>query len=101
MSKMNLAREVEKDTFIGWAVCEMLGDKYEQVYPNQESVLGAEVRITINGVEVDFESALNQLHSQYKAQIEERAKELLREKTGDLVETIYDLQRKAIEAVGS
>lgn len=83
--------EHERD-FIGWALCELVGKKYEKIMtPESKAVFKVELKL--NGIEVDFSALCKRLEENYKRAVNEAALELIKEKFDEINTMVYDMER--------
>lgn len=86
MEKINLSElaDLRDNNVIHWALCELMGQVLQSNLPfpfkGVENSNVFEVETKIDGVEVKFSHILKQLIEQYDKQVENKAKEMLREK---------------------
>jgi hypothetical protein len=105
--KIDMAKEAGANTFISWVICNQIGDKYMELFPNRESVENAEIKLTVNGVELDFRTTIAELDRQYEDLVKSAAGKLVEEKCKDLADLTgiidaarKDLMRKMKEKLG-
>jgi hypothetical protein len=59
-----------------------------------ESGIECDVKLTVNGIEIDLESFIEHWQSQVHRMIKEEAIELVKEKFADLNDMLYDLEER-------
>ena len=96
--KVDFSKEVAADSFIGWAICCLVDHRdIKGVFPTPESQRDAEVKLTVNGVELDFYKVMNRLIEDFDRQVNEGAIKLLDERFNDgfsqLTEDLEQLRR--------
>jgi hypothetical protein len=81
-----------------WAIVILGMDKIDEIKSAGE---GYEVFITINGVEVDFESIVKSINDQYHKAVTEEAKEILpeaiKDKVGEITNILLDIKDSAYD----
>lgn len=70
--KIDLSKEVDADTFLGWLVCQLPEPAFTTAFdprsgnsPNPR-ITEAEVKLTVNGVELDPRAAFKRLYTSYQ-----------------------------------
>lgn len=98
MAEIDLSKEV-MNTFLGWFVATALtNEKMLNVFPTREAIAKAEVKLTVNGVELDVQTAMKELKAQYDRVVSERAAELLDERYHEVYQALETLKEKIIVA---
>ena len=71
--KINLSAEADKNTFISWLVCELTAEDgmFEKCFGSYTGndhgkITNAEIKLTINRVELNAKPALEQLYKTFK-----------------------------------
>lgn len=97
--KIDLSKEVSKDSWIGWVVCAFKED-YDILYPDRQAVTDADIKLTVNGVEVDFVHIMKRLEQEmerrrqnFDKEVKTAAAELLDEKTEEFIKVLDNSKR--------
>lgn len=105
-TKTDITPEVAADSFVSWAICSMLAVYKaedgaigaQKVFPDFQSQKEAEIKLTINGHELDFIQALKRLHEDYEHLVKAAAIEMVDEKFEQPIRSfeqdLEDLRRK-------
>lgn len=99
MAEVDLSKEVDTDTFIGWFLAESITDM-GKTFPTRKQLNKAQVSLTVNGVEVDFKAAMSQLEGQLDRLVKEKAVELLDERYGDVYKALETLKQNILVSAG-
>lgn len=102
MSKFNVSESIIKDTFIGRFLMEAVGDKSMPGSPgayclsarNFNNELVWDVKLTANGVELDFVEVLERYQQQWNDCLRRQAAALIEETFGLAISEIEDLTYK-------
>lgn len=97
MSIINGPEEVHKDSFIGWALCQLLG-QHSEILQNSD-LKKLDVKITINGTEVDAVAFFNQLKGSFDYSVNEAARKMVGEKFNKLEDILYQSGEKIKAAI--
>lgn len=72
---VNLSEEVRKDSFLGWAVCVMMGDRYREVYAEDKpGPQASDVHFSINGIELDTVEVWQRLQDDFERNVRAEAR---------------------------
>lgn len=103
--KVKVERLVTHD-FLAIAVMHMMTEatpKTEDFCKKFNVVAGAnsdvDLVLTVNGVEVNLEHFMKELERQHNTMLEDRAKELLKDKTFNMIDRLTEILKQAEEAV--
>lgn len=95
--KVNLTQELRKNTLLSHVVVSCLTDTVarEKIAENRtKDGLICEIKLTINGHELDLQSFAEHWQSQVSRMIKDRAMEIVKEKFDDVGEILYDLEER-------
>lgn len=91
MAKYNF-HELKQDRELQWAVIHAVSKLTDEEFKTKIDPKSIEIRLTVEGVEIDFLDFVQHYFFQIENLAEQRAKEILRERLGDLNDTVYEIE---------
>lgn len=95
--KINLTQEIKEDTFLQHIVISCLTDTVTKELMKVDRIEGdriCDLKLTIDGHELDLRSFVERWQSQVSYLAKNKAEEILEEKFGDVEDLFYDLEER-------
>jgi len=95
--KINLTRELDRDTLITHIILnnmsQSIAERLAKEGKTPDGVV-VDVKLTVNGIEIDLKSFVDYWQSQVDSIITSKARELINDKFADLNDMFYDLEER-------